>query len=318
MAADERAGMDTISWLLDKADPALEFQVRRDLLHEPEHSLIGLRHRIKTSAHVKLLLDERHENGHWGSGVYNPKWTCTHYVLWELVQLGIPPGNRLCRESCDLLLGFPRGEHGGINYAHTVTNSDVCINGMILNIISYFGLYTDRCNELIDYLLASQMPDGGWNCEYLRGTRHSSLHTTISVLEGLTRNLESGHPYRSGELKTARSQGIEFILEHELYKSSTTGEVIRDEFLRFCFPVRWKYDILRCLDYFQRAAIAHDPRMDAALSVVARSRDAKGRWKSFKQAGKTYRDLESVADRGKWNTLRALRVLGYFSNGLGG
>ena len=85
--------------------------------------------------------------------------------------------------------------------------------------------------------------------------------------------------------------------------------MIRDEFFKFSFPVRWKYDILRCLDLFRRYDVPYDPRMDEALDRLARARGPDGRWKAASQAGATYFVIEKNGSPGKWNTLRALRVL---------
>ncbi len=297
-----------LSWLLENPDPALAYQVERDLERAGEDRLGELRARIAEEGMGRALLDRRRGDGHWGNGVYNPKWTCTHYVLFELIQLGIDPRHEACRASAMLLLGFPEGADGGINYARTIEYSDVCIDGMILNIASYLGIGGERIESLVDYLLKVTMADGGWNCEYWRGARKSSLHTTISVLEGISRFLNSGARHRFRELEEAKAVGLEFILRHELYKTSTTGEVIKDEFLKFPFPVRWKYDILRCLDYFQGEGLAYDPRMGEALAIVLGGLRKRGFVASSSQPGAVYPEVKRSMDGRKWNTLRALRV----------
>ncbi|HPJ72890.1 MAG TPA: hypothetical protein PK636_09410, partial [bacterium] len=124
------------------------------------------------------------------------KWTCTHYVLFELLQLGLDPDNRACRESAELLLRHPRGKDGGINYARTVEYSDVCVNGMLLSIGGYFRLGERLLETPVDFLLETEMADGGWNCEYFRGASRSSLHTTIAVIEGIERYPASSSPAR--------------------------------------------------------------------------------------------------------------------------
>lgn len=304
---------ETIRWLLRDADPALEYQVRRDLLSEPAAELERLRRQIPSRGWAKALLDERKAGGHWGGGVYSPKWTCTHYVLYELTQLAAPGDLEACRESAMMLLSYPRGLDGGINYAKTVEFSDVCVNGMILTIAGYFGIGSEAVKEIIDYLLRVRMADGGWNCEYFHGARHSSLHTTISVIEGLGTCLRGGDERRKSEVEAAIAGGVEFILRHRLCRSERSGEVIKDEFYKFSFPVRWKYDILRCLDLFDTFDIPFDGRMGEALDVVLKAGGKNGRWKAASQAGKTYFVVERNGAEGKWNTLRALRVLRHFS-----
>jgi hypothetical protein len=94
------------------------------------------------------------------------------------------------------------------------------------------------------------MSDGGWNCRWPTGATHSSVHTTISVLEGL-RHYELHRSRDRAALRRAERRGREFLLAHRLFRSHRTGRVIKPVFLRFAFPPRWHYDILRALDYFQ-------------------------------------------------------------------
>jgi hypothetical protein len=298
-----------LQWILDDSDPALRYQARRDLVGEDEALLSPLRERIGREGWGGELLGMRQANGHWGNGAYNPKWTCTHYALFELLQLGITNDEPACRESAALLLDKPQGKDGGINYAKTVEYSDVCVNGMLLSIASHFRLADARVDGIVRYLLHVQMADGGWNCEYCHGAHHGSLHTTISVLEGLEAFMGRAGSKSRNELDRAVGRGIEFILRHRLFKSETTGERIADEFLKFTFPIRWKYDILRCLDSFRAFGIPHDERMDEALAIVAGSREADGRVKARSQAGKTYFVREKNGKPGRWNTLRVARVL---------
>src|SRR5436189_111456 len=73
---------------------------------------------------------------------------------------------------------------GGVNYGWWGV-SETCVTGMVLSILSYFECDDDRLDAVAHYLLKQQMPDGGWNCRRRFGATHSSVHTTISALEGL-------------------------------------------------------------------------------------------------------------------------------------
>ncbi len=300
--------MDIYSWLLNNADPSLVYQAARDLLRKSEAECIALRKKITQSGYVKILLDKRRADGHWGNGAYNPKWICTHYVLFELMQLGIEQDNEKCKESAILLLSYPKGKDGGVNYARTVEYSDICINGMLLSVCAYFKVEGRLIEPLIDYILKVQMKDGGWNCEYVSGAQKSSLHSTISVLEGIEQYYSGSYTYKINDLQEAKKRAVEFILIHSLFKSKTTGEIIKDDFFRFTFPIRWKYDVLRCLDYFRYAKIKYDVRMEEGIVLLEKAQMKNGIWKGYSQPGKEYYTI----DRDKWNTLRAIRVLDYF------
>jgi hypothetical protein len=159
------------------------------------------------------------------------------------------------------------------------------------------------------------MPDGGFNCKRNReGARHSSMHSTISLLEGMLEYGRRGYDYRLGELEQTASEAREFLLMHELYKSDHTGEIINKNFLRLSFPGRWYYDILRALDYFQDAGVGWDERLSPAIGVILNKRKPDGRWPlQAKIPGKVHFEMEKAGKPSRWNTLRALRVLKRYS-----
>ena len=192
------------------------------------------------------------------SGLYTPKWISTTYTMLLLRDFGLPAKNPQARKACRLLLEGGLQPDGGINYgawAKMTRRAETCVTGMVLSVLSYFEYDDDRLDTIAGHLLEQQMPDGGWNCRRPGGATHASVHTTISVLEGL-RLYELR---RGGKLKAvcaAQLRGREFLLLHRLFRSDRTGEIIKPVFLRFAFPPRWHYDILRAFDYFQAAGAA--------------------------------------------------------------
>ena len=158
-------------------------------------------------------------------------------------------------------------------------------------------------------LLQQQLPDGGWNCQRPYGATHASVHTTISVLEGL--RLYELHRRRNlGAVRAAQARGREFLLVHRLFRSQRTGAIIKPIFVRFSFPPRWHYDILRALDYFQAVNAPRDQRLREAMEIVRSTQREDGRWTlQNRYKGKTYFELERLGAPSRWNTLRALRVL---------
>jgi hypothetical protein len=260
------------------------------------------------------LLAHQDPGGRWAGrqssdgGLYPPKWISTTYTLMLLRDFGLPAGSRPARKGCTLLLNEGLQRDGGINYGWR-GRSETCITGMVLSLLSYFEVEDERLETLADYLLEQQMPDGGWNCRRDLGATHSSVHTTISVLEGLRHHeLQRGRKVRA--VRNAQRRGREYLLVHRLFRSQRTGEVIKPEFIRFAFPPRWHYDILRALDYFQAVNAPRDPRLADAIEIVRSTRRSDGRWTlQNRWRGKTYFELERLAAPSRWNTLRALRVL---------
>jgi hypothetical protein len=299
-----------IQWLLE-GDVSIQYQVHRDLLgvEKPE-----LRERIASEGWGARFFQARHENGHWGRGFYQVKWISSHYSLLDIRNLCFPADHPQINESIAIILRDRKAEDGGINPAVTIEQSDVCINGMFLNYACYFKTAETGLHSIVDFVITQHMPDGGFNCNYnQQGAIHSSLHSTISILEGIHEYAANGYEYRRLELDRIAAAAREFILQHRLYLSDRTGEIIDKRFLMLSFPSRWKYDILRALDYFQAAKVDYDPRMQPALDVLMKKQRNDGTWPvQAKHPGQTHFDMEQTGGPSRWNTLRALRVLKHF------
>jgi hypothetical protein len=314
---------EPIQWLLD-GDPAIRWQALLDLVGAGERTVERERRRVAREGWGARLLARQDPQGTWAGGLssdgglYSPKWTSTTYTMLMLRDFGLPATNRRARTACTLLLdgGFQRD--GGINYgtwAKWTGRSETCVTGMVLSILSYFECEDTRLDTIAGHLLEQQLPDGGWNCRRPDGATHASVHTTISVLEGLRHyELRRGRQVRA--VRVAQGKGREFLLVHRLFRSHRTGEIIKPLFTRFSFPPRWHYDILRALDHFQAVNAPCDPRLAEAIDIVQSGRGKDGRWSlHHSHKGKTYFELERRDAPSRWNTLRALRVLKWWDRG---
>jgi len=299
---------ELINWLL-KGDISIQYQVYRDLLSTERPDL---RDRIENEGWGAQFLSKRKHEGHWGKGFYQPKWISSHYTLLDLRNLCISPDNALIQESVDKILKECKAGDGGI---YPISKkSDVCVNGMFLNYASYFRADKDQLKSVIDCLLTEKMPDGGFNCRSNRsGAKHSSLHSTLSVLEGISEYVRNGYLYRLDELKEVEQSAKEFILLHQLFLSDRTGKVIDKKFLRFPYPPRWRYDILRALDYFRYSSTKWDDRMQPAIDYLLKKRNEDGTWNLHaKHPGQVHFEMEKAGRPSRWNTLRVLKVSKYY------
>lgn len=307
-----------IRWLLD-GDSAIRWQVLRDVVEAADRVVERERRKVAREGWGARLLARQDPAGTWAGGLsfdgglYSPKWTSTTYTMLLLRDLGLPPKNPQARRACALLLDHGLQRDGGINYGWR-GRSETCITGMVLSILSYFEHEDDRLDTIANHLLEQQMPDGGWNCQRPFGATHASVHTTISALEGL-RLYELHRQRKVRAVRAAQSRGREFLLVHRLFRSHRTGEIIKLDFLRFAFPPRWHYDILRALDYFQTVHADRDERLAEAIEIVRSHQRHDGRWPmEHRFKGKTYFELERLGAPSRWNTLRALRVLKWWES----
>jgi hypothetical protein len=183
---------------------------------------------------------------------------------------------------------------------------------------AYFG---EDIRGIIDRLLTEQLSDGGWNCEAANGSTRSSFNTTICVLEALLEyELQFGN---TPEITAARLRGQEYLLARRLFRRQSTGEVVSAcrksgaAFTRFAFPTWWHYDALRGLEYLRSAGVAPDNRVSEAIQLVKSKRDDEGRWPlETRHPGVMPVEIDDNEGRpSRWNTLRALRVLNWYSAG---
>ena len=294
-----------IRWLLD-SDPAIRWQVMRDLTGEAPNAIVAERSRIATEGWGAQLLARQSPAGHWSGG---PQWDLT--TTWSLVvlkDLGLDPASKQARKMIgrvDKRLVFKPLNNRP--YLHGET--EPCINGRILGLGAYFKEPNDA---LARQLLDEQLEDGGWNCEAPK-SRRSSFHTTICVLEGLLAYERAGR--KSTAVTKARKRAQNYLLERGLFRSLRTGKVIDKHWLRFSFPMFWHYDILRGLDYLRDAGAEPDSRIGDAIEVVIKRRHQNGRWPlNLLHPEQIPLQMETEVGRAsRWNTLRALRVLRWYN-----
>jgi hypothetical protein len=234
-----------------------------------------------------------------------------------LRSLGLAAGHPQAMRACQVLLDMGFWHDGGINFwSPRRQRSETCVSGMLLAVLCWFGMDDPRVDRLAEHVAVQQMADGGWNCRAMPGyggATHGSFHTTISALEGL---LEYERFRKSGAVREAQARGREFLLVHRLFRSHRTGNIVKSEMTRFSFPPRWHYDVLRGLDYFRECGAPRDQRLGEAIALVEARRKDDGRWLlQNRYPGRIFFELEKLGEPSRWNTLRALRVLGWWEGG---
>ena len=302
-----------MDWLLE-SDPAIRWQVLRDLADAPADVVAKERARIAEEGWGARLLALQGADGQWAGGALFPTprvrsangqpWTATAYSLVSLCDFGVDPHDEKVRRAVAQVREHSRWEHAGQPFFDGEV--EPCINGMTVVLGVYFGQDVDA---MVDRLVSEQLEDGGWNCEAENGSVRSSFHTTIRVLEGLLAHEQA----TGGSAKSiaARRRGEEYLLERKLFRRKSTGEVVDPAWLQFSYPTRWYYDVLRGLEYFRAAGDRPDPRMIEAIELLQSKRQPDGTWLlENTHPGAIHFPFDDGDGRSsRWNTLRALRVL---------
>ena len=317
-----KATRPVIQWLLD-SDPAIRWQVLRDLTDAPAEAVAAERARVATEGWGSRLLALQGEDGQWAGGALFPAqwfssnsaeqapgqpWTATAYSLVYLHDFGVDPNNEQVRRAVEQVRAHCRWEHDRQPFFSGEV--EPCINGMVVALGVYFGQDVDG---VVARLLDEQLEDGGWNCEVENGSVRSSFHTTIRVLEGLLAYEHAAGG--SAQLTSARRRGEEYLLERKLFRRRGTDAVVNPAWLGFSFPTRWHYDVLRALEYFRATGDAPDPRVDEAIDLLRSKQQPDGAWLlENTHPGAIHFALEDGDGRpSRWNTVRALRVLDWYS-----
>jgi hypothetical protein len=305
-----------IEWLM-AGDAAIRWQTMRDLLNAPKAEWVAERRQTVETGWGARLLAEQEENGRWGGGIYSPKWISSTYTLLTLIDIGIPATNAAAQRGAQLVMKEMVGESCDERFHDKLAACDRCIVGMMLRIGVYFGIEDERIDAIVDNLLNERMADAAWNCRRHRRPKphHSSFHTTFNVLEGLREYLESGQKKQKEAVLAAEQGALEFMLQHQLFRSDKTNEVISYKFTQFSYPYRWYYDVLRGLSYFARAHAPHDPRLQDAIELLQKRQRKNGFWPvQNRHQGRDFFQMEKTGGPSRWNTLRALRVLRWWES----
>jgi hypothetical protein len=308
--------MSVIDWLLD-GDPAIRWQVLRDLANASTDDVAAERARVENDGWGARLLALEGTDGLWDGGACFPAsytggepgqpWTATMHTLQTLQLFGLDPASESARRAIALVAENGRWEHAGQRYFDGEV--EPCINGRTIETGAYFGI---DVAAIVERILGERLGDGGWNCRVEYGSVRSSFDTTINVLDGLLEFERATGG--SAEVRAARRSGEEYLLERGLFRRKSTGAVADPAYLDFAFPYYWHYDVLRVLDYFRRSGADPDPRMAEAVEVVRSKERPDGRWLLDRiHPGRVYFDVEGgVGTPSRSNTLRALRVLDWW------
>ena len=299
-------------WLLD-SDPALRWQVERDLVRAPREVWEATRARVGREGFGARLLALQGADGMWAGGAFFPQgfagggqpWTATTWSLNSLREWGLDAEVLAERRTVELLSANCRWEYEGLPYWGGEV--DVCSNSWTLANGVWLGA---DVQGIADWFGVRQLEDGGWNCEWVEGSTRSSFHSTLNALKGLL-----VHEQATGVENAARQAGEEYLLERRLYKRLSTGEPVAEWVGQFRSPFRWGYSVLNAADYF-RQADRKDPRMGEAIEMIRQARQADGTWlQGGRHPGQVWFEIDVEAGRpSKWLTFCATRVLEWWES----
>jgi hypothetical protein len=315
-----------IRWLLD-SDPALRWQVERDIVGADAGAWQETRARVASEGFGARLLALQDPDGQWAGGAFFPAdfdfhgpeaaegagqpWTATTWTLNTLREWGLDAAVLRERRTVELLAENSRWEYDDLPYWGGEV--DCCINAWTLENGVWLGA---DVAGIADWFLQHRMEDGGWNCEWVNGSRRSSFHSTVNSLKGLLAwDAATGGTEAT---RAARRGGEEYLLKRGLYRRLSTGEPVASWVDRYVYPFRWFYSVLNAADYFRRAAAVDgrppDARMAEAIGMIRAARQPDGTWiQARRHPGRVWFEVDVPAgEPSKWLTLYGTRVLDWW------
>jgi hypothetical protein len=295
-----------LEWLLASPEPAVAYLARRDLLGDDPAA-----DEVLAGPIVRTLLDADLDAHPY------KKWQGAHWRLVSLVELGLPAGDERALAAADRVLAWltGSGHRTRIPTIDGLVRRCASQEGNALAVCCRLGLAGDpRVELLAKSLVEWQWPDGGWNCDRRATGRRSSFHESLPPMWGL-------HEYYVATGDTAARDAArctaELFLEHGLFRSLQSGEVIHEGWLVPHYPPYWHYEVPQALLILSRMRLAGDPRAREAVDVLRSLRRDDGTWRAgrswWRAPGRAGTNVEAV-DWGRTVphqlvTLNALRIL---------
>ena len=311
---------DITEWMLD-TDPALRWQVERDIVGAPPEIWQATRSRVAAEGFGAQTLALQDPDGQWAGGAYFPSdaspdeegqpWTSTTWALNQLREWGVDAA--VLGDTAEKLAANSRWEYDDLPYWGGEV--DCCINGYTIANGAWLGV---DVSGIAQWFLDHRMSDGGWNCAWEEGSTKSSFHWTLNALKGiLSYEKQTGG---SAELTAARHAAEEYLLERRLLFSLTSGELVAPWVDKFVYPFRWFYSVLNAAEYFREASLHDDtppdPRLEEAVELIRGARQEDGTWmQARRHPGRVWFEVDAApGEPSPWLTFYATRVLAWWDS----
>ena len=196
--------------------------------------------------------------------LFLPRYGAPYHRLIALADMGAPIDQRIDNLLGRILNAFTKPD-GGFGR----TTGHVCVTANVVRAATHFGRGDDpRIKSGIQWLLAHQGSDGGWNC-----FPEDEPGSTVDSWEPLAAFETIPASERSADERHAIERGVDFFLEQKLGVGSGY-----EPWRRIHFPRHYYYDFLLGLDLVTSLGNPMDSRLKPALDLLLSKKSTEGRW----------------------------------------
>jgi len=303
-----KPAVNPLPWLLGPDNPSVRLFALRDLLdrHVTDVEVTRAQAAIMRCQPVRAILDKFSAPHYWD---HSDDEHVRMHTVWVrlLAELGADPGHPLVRKACKFVLHKMQRNDGAFPSKHPVYSGlRTCTQGLVTEALLLLSLTPDSCLEqAIEFATSME-----YKCLY-----NADLPCAWGVVK-LLRLMAAIPSHQRGSMVTAAiKRGVDFLLSYDLVQANyPCSEAVSEEWFKFGFPRGYQSDILETLETLTRLGCSYDPRLEAAVALVLSKQRPDGRWRSeFVSPRAQELGIDQEGEPSKWITLRALRVLKWWS-----
>ncbi len=304
---------DPTEWLLEEGNPSVRYFTLVRLLQRPadDNEAIAAKQAINESEPVRRMLDAQRPQGYWGRDKRPYHGVTRHLITLE--HLGYQGHDERVDKAIDYLFVNAQMEDGAFTAAAFEKGRRgviPCFTANAVHFLHWFGYGDDeRTGRALEYLLRTQLDEGGWLCFERVKKTHSCFWATAKVLRALEILPPEG---QTTEVQEARQRAINLFLDRGLYRHHSEFGKVSPSWFQFGRPLFASTDVLEVLELMAPYVSPDDQRIQEGLEIVLDKQDEHGRWPAERQmpVRKTFPiEFEEIGQPSKWVTLHAVNML---------
>lgn len=185
-----------------------------------------------------------------------------------------------------------------------------CHNAIITSILIKMK-YSDKnkINAGINWILDYQNVERGKKCSWTGKdlfNKYGGCMKKTPCFYGVVKSMAALTEYKNkfGESKDINdklSQGLEYILNHNVYKKLSTGDPIEPSIITNFYPYTYKTNIIEILSLLKKNDLLSDARCKNALDILRQKQRSDGTWQADITYMKTaWVEFDKPKKSGQW------------------
>lgn len=301
---------DPTAWLLEESNPSVRYLALQWLLDKAPDApeVVAAQEATLTYEPMVKLLGDQRPDGHWRKHRKEAYHTI-HYYLLALEHFGCPRTEGIER-AIDYQFKMALQDDGAFSTALPEAGRRgviPCYTACALHYLCFWGYEDDpRVEQMLGYLLRTQLPEGGWLCSERVKKTHSCFWATAKVvlaLQDLPPNL------KSQATDAAIGPAVKLFLDRNLYKHHSEFGKKSEYWFRLGYPLMTVTSVLEVLDLIAPYVQPDEPRIQEGLELVLSKQGEDGRWLTEIEPWAKWGLFEPIGQPSKYVTLHALRML---------